>query len=103
MKLHAEWFSLKIFDCFEVLFMRLNEDLKLLSYETQSSKYSIEDCELIGLEKFWYIYFNVTDAKVVKRTKDFLWKLSTFDASRVIKKVFLKGYIDKILKIAENC
>ena len=93
MKLHAEWFSLKIFDCFEVIFMRLNEDLKLLSYETQTSKYSIEDNELIGLEKFWYIYFNVTDSKVVKRTKDFLCKLSSFDASHAIKRIFLKGYI----------
>lgn len=102
MKLHGEWFSLKIFDCFEVLFMRLNEDLKLLSYDTQTSKYSIEDCELIGLDKFWYIYFNVSDPKVVKRTKDFLWKLSTFEAKGEVKRSFLKSYIDKILKLSEN-
>lgn len=36
MSLKAEWFSLKILDCLEMLFMRLNEDLKLISYIDQT-------------------------------------------------------------------
>ena len=76
-----------------MLFLRLNEDLKLLSYEAQNNKYSIEDNELIGLDKFWYIYFNVTDPRVVKRAKDFLWKLSTYEANAAIKSIFMKSYI----------
>ena len=103
MKLHAEWFSIKILDCLELLFMRLNEDLKLLSYQAQDFKYSIEDCELIGLDKFWYIYFNVADPKVVKRCRECLFKFSTFDSSTSKKREFMKNYIDKIVRTIDLC
>lgn len=56
--------------------MRLNEDLKLILYADQS--YQILDSDLVGLDKFWYIYFNSNDAKVTKKCKDFLWKLTTY-------------------------
>ena len=56
MSLNAEWFSLRIYDCLEMLFYRLNEDCKLISFE--KDHYNVHDCQLIGLDKFWYIYFN---------------------------------------------
>lgn len=76
MSLKAEWFSLKILDCLELLFMRLNEDLKLISYTDQT--YEILDSDLVGLDKFWYIYFHSSEQKVTKKCKDFLWKLTTY-------------------------
>lgn len=37
LKLHYDWFTAKIYDCFEMLFMRLNEDGKLVTYENVGS------------------------------------------------------------------
>lgn len=79
MALKAEWFSIKIIDCLEMLFMRLNEDLKLISYIDHT--YEIQDYDLVGIDKLWYIYFYSTDAKVIKKCKDFLWKLATYHSS----------------------
>lgn len=76
MRMHANWFSLRVYDCFEMLFMRLNEDCRLLSYE--NNMYEVCDPEMIGLDKFWYIYFNCSDNKVVKKCRDFLLKLSSY-------------------------
>lgn len=67
MKLHPDWFSFKVYECLEMLFMRLNEDLKLIFYSNQ--KYEILNSDLIGIDKFWYIYFYSPDLKVVKKCK----------------------------------
>lgn len=101
MSLKAEWFSLKILDCLEMLFMRLNEDLKLISYAGQT--YEIQDPDLVGIDKFWYIYFCSTDAKVIKKCKDFLWKLATYIVDPSVKIKLLKEYIDKITSFMSGC
>ena len=91
MSLSAEWFSLKILDCLEMLFMRLNEDLKLISYADQT--YSIQDPDLVGIDKFWYIYFYSNDSKITKKCKDILWKLATYNSTSEIKIRLLKEYV----------
>jgi hypothetical protein len=78
MSMKSEWFSLKILECLEVLFLRFNEDLKLMEYIEQS--YEIHDHDLVGIDKLWYIYFNSNDIRVVKKCKDFLWKLATYNS-----------------------
>ena len=55
------------------------------------------------MDKFWYIYFNVADLKVAKKCRDLLWKLSTYESTLENKKIFLKEYIERILKIMESC
>lgn len=101
MSLKAEWFSLKILDCLEMLFMRLNEDLKLISYVGQT--YEIQDPDLVGIDKFWYIYFCSTDTKVTKKCKDFLWKLTTYIVDPDVKIKLLKEYINKITSFMSDC
>jgi hypothetical protein len=85
LKLHYDWFTPKIYDCFEMLFMRLNEDGKLLTYENQNtgnqnSTYHLIKTELVGIEKFYYLYF-WADSKVSKKVKDFLFKLYSYKSS----------------------
>ncbi len=68
-----------------MLFMRLNEDGKLLTYENlnngnQNSTYHLNKTELVGIEKFYYLYF-WTEAKVTKKVKDFLFKLYCYKSS----------------------
>jgi hypothetical protein len=69
----ANWFSLRVYDCLEMLFLRLNEDCKLISFERDH--YKIVNESQVGTDKLLYIYFNSTDLKVVKRSRDFLCKL----------------------------
>lgn len=57
-----------------MLFLRLNEDCKLLTFE--NGHYVGRESHLIGLDKFWYIYFNVNDLKVIRRIRDFLWRIA---------------------------
>lgn len=52
-----------------MLFMRLNEDCKQICYLTTSQQYQVDDPDLVGLDKFWYIYFHCVDSKVVKKSK----------------------------------
>lgn len=73
MALCADWFSLRVYDCLEMLFLRLNEDCKLITFE--KDHYKINESSLIGIDKFWYIYFNSPDLKVIKKCKDFIFKL----------------------------
>lgn len=68
--------------------MRLNEDLKLISYVNQT--YEIQDPDLVGIDKLWYIYFHSNDPKVTKKCKDFLWKLATYSSTSDIKIKLLK-------------
>ena len=56
-----------------MLFLRLNEDCKLISFD--KDHYKIEKEPLIGMDKFIYIYFNCLDLKVVRKSKDFICKL----------------------------
>ena len=56
-----------------MLFLRLNEDCKLISFE--GDKYKIVKEPLIGTDKLLYIYFNSLDLKVIKKCRDFLCKL----------------------------
>ena len=73
MSLCANWFSPRVYDCLEMLFLRLNEDCKLISFE--KDHYKIIQAPLIGADKLWYIYFNCPDLKVTKKCKDFIFKL----------------------------
>ncbi len=73
MTLCADWFSLRVYDCLEMLFLRLNEDCKLISFE--KDHYNVAQHPLIGIDKLWYIYFNCNDLKVIKKCKDFIFKL----------------------------
>jgi hypothetical protein len=73
MSLVAGWFSLRVYDCLEMLYLRLNEDCKLISFERDH--YKIIKDELIGTDKLMYIYFNCMDLKVVKKCRDFMCKL----------------------------
>ena len=100
MKLHPAWFSQRVYECIELLFMRLNEDLKLISYENQ--KYQILDPDLVGLDKFWYIYFYSPEQKVAKKCKEFLWRLASYENSEDIKRKVYEKYIDKILRIMQD-
>lgn len=73
MGLSAEWFSIRVYDCLEMLFLRLNEDCRLLVFD--KDKYQVTEPPLIGIGKFWYIFFNTPDLKVSKKAKDFIHRL----------------------------
>lgn len=65
--------------------MRLNEDGKLLTYENpnianQNPTYHLNKTDLVGIEKFYYLYF-WAEAKVAKKVKDFLFKLYCYKSS----------------------
>jgi hypothetical protein len=52
-----------------------------------TTNYQLVDPQLIGLNKFWYIYLTGEDPKVVRKCKDFLCRLvSKFDCE---EKIFL--------------
>ena len=84
-----------------MLFMRLNEDLKLVSYVDQT--YEIQDPDLVGIDKLWNIYFYSNDSKVIKKCKDFLWKLSTYSSTVEIKNRLLESYVKNIIHHMTNC
>lgn len=99
MKLHARWFTLKIYECFEVFFLRFNQDCKLLGCPTPSTaSYQLLDPQLIGLNKFWYIYLSGEDTRVVKKCKDFLTRLvSKFECEQKVFLTMKQEYITLIL------
>ncbi len=78
LRLAHDYFTPKIYDCLEVVFLRLNEDGGILTYESEhnskNSYYRLNNAELIGIEKFYYLYL-WADRKVAKKVKDFLFKL----------------------------
>lgn len=81
--------------------MRLNEDLKLISYTDHT--YEIQDPDFVGIDKFWYIYFYSNDPKVTKKCKDFLWKMTTYNNIYEIKNKLLREYIDKVISYMSDC
>ena len=56
-----------------MLFLRLNEDCRLLVFE--KDRYQVTEPPLIGIGKFWYILFNTSDLKVSKKARDFILRL----------------------------
>ena len=104
LKLHARWFSLKIYDCFEMFFLRFNQDCKLLGYlNSSTTNYQLLDPQLIGLNKFWYIYLTGEDSKVVKRCKDFLTRLlSKYECEQKVFLVMKQEYVSLILEHINN-
>jgi hypothetical protein len=64
--------------------------------------YEIHDYDLVGIDKLWYIYFYSTDAKVIKKCKDFIWKLSTYNSKPEIKNKLLREYVEKIIFYMTN-
>jgi hypothetical protein len=78
------YFTPKIYDCLEVVFLRLNEDGGILTYESennsQNSYYRLNNAELIGIEKFYYLYL-WADSKVAKKVKDLIFKLYSFKST----------------------
>lgn len=81
--------------------MRLNQDCKLISPlpgSTSTTGYQLLDPQLIGLNKFWYIYLTCDDFKVTKKCKDFLCRLvSKFDCEDKIFSTIKKQYVIVIL------
>jgi hypothetical protein len=53
LRLAHDYFTPKIYDCLEVVFLRLNEDGGILTYESennsQNSYYCLNNAELIGI------------------------------------------------------
>ena len=84
LKMSCDFFSPKIYDCLEMVFMRLNEDGRILTYENQTNdqncSYFLNKVEFIGIEKIYYLLF-WADQKVSKKVKDFLFKLYCFGSS----------------------
>lgn len=80
--------------------MRLNQDCKLISSMSNpgASTYQLLDPQLIGLNKFWYIYLTCDDPKVTKKSKDFLCRLvSKFDCDDKIFSTIKQQYVMVIL------
>lgn len=100
MKLHARWFNLKIYECFEMFFLRVNQDCRLLNYINGSAaNYQLLDPQLIGLGKFWYIYLTGEDSRVVRKCKDFLTRLlSKFECEQKVFLAMKNEYVTLILE-----
>lgn len=81
--------------------MRLNEDLKLILYVDQT--YQIHDHDLVGIDKLWYIYFHSADQKVIKKCKEFLWKLSTYSKIPEVSQKLYENYVKNIIYYMVNC
>lgn len=104
LSIDASWFSSKVYECFEILFLRLNEDLKLMIYDSDIHQYQIHDAVLIGLQKFWEIYFGVSDTKVADKCCEFLLQLTTYlgNCEVTVRNNFFGEYWKQLLKIIES-
>ena len=101
-RLHSEWFTTRVYDCFELFFMRINQDCKFINHNhggAGGGTYELVNVELIGFNKLWYIYFKGEDCKVVKKSKEFLTKIvSKFDYNEKVGQSIKEKYINILIE-----
>ena len=96
LRLHSGWFTLKVYECLEMFFLRLNQDCRLVSHSSLNS-YQLVDTELIGLRKLWYIYLRGEDPKAIKKCREFLCRLiSKFEYTEKVAEAIKEKYVDWI-------